>query len=49
MKETLIAIFNLMQKIETRGDSTQYMADCIRALADVINNIPEETKEGEAE
>lgn len=42
MKEHLIAIFNTMQRIETHGDSTLMMADCIKELANVINSIPEE-------
>ena len=42
MKERLTAIFNLMQRIETKGDSTLFMADCIRELANVINSMPEE-------
>lgn len=44
MKDRLIAIFNLMQKIETKGDSTVFMADCIRELADIVNTMPEEPK-----
>lgn len=44
MKDRLTAIFNLMQRIETKGDSTLFMADCIRELADVINTMPEEGK-----
>ena len=46
MKEKLIAIFNLMQNIETHGNSTLLMADCIRELAVVIDSIPEEKKDG---
>lgn len=42
MKEKLIAIFNTMQRIETHGDSTLMMADCIKELAVVIDSIPEE-------
>ena len=45
MKEKLIAIFNLMQNIETHGNSTLMMADCIRELAHVIDSIPNEDKE----
>ena len=44
MKEKLIAIFNVMQRIETHGDSTLMMADCIRELAHVIDSIPNEEK-----
>jgi len=46
MKEKLIAIFNLMQNIETHGNSTILMADCIKELAHVIDSIPEEKKDG---
>ena len=46
MKEKLIAIFNTMQRIETHGESTLMMADCIKELANVINSIPEEKKDG---
>lgn len=46
MKEKLIAIFNTMQNIETHGNSTLMMADCIRELAVVIDSIPEEKKDG---
>ena len=46
MKEKLIAIFNLMQNIETHGNSTLLMADCIKELARVIDSIPEEKKDG---
>ena len=46
MREKLIAIFNLMQNIETHGNSTLLMADCIKELAVVIDSIPEEKKDG---
>ena len=46
MREKLIAIFNTMQRIETHGDSTLMMADCIRELAVVIDSIPNEDKNG---
>ena len=44
MKETLIAIFNTMQRIETHGDSTLMMADCIKQLAVIIDSIPDEER-----
>jgi hypothetical protein len=47
MKDRLTAIFNLMQRIETKGDSTLFMADCIRELANVINSMPEESAPAE--
>ena len=46
MKEKLITIFNLMQNIETHGNSTLLMSDCIKELAVVIDSIPEEKKDG---
>ncbi len=46
MKDRLTAIFNTLKQIETKGDSTLMMADCLRELANVINSIPtEETNE----
>lgn len=48
MKSKLTSIFELMKKIETKGESTMFMADCLMALADVINNMPDdEVKESE--
>ena len=44
MKEKLIAIFNTLKMVETRGESTLIMADCIRELANIINSIPEESE-----
>lgn len=45
MKDKLTAIFNLMQNIETKGDSTLFMADCVRALANVINSMDNESED----
>lgn len=47
MKERLTAIFNVMQRIETRGESTLMMADCLRELANIINSLPTESEEKE--
>ena len=49
MKDRLITIFNALHNIETKGDSTLIMADCIRELANVINSIPEENSDGNRE
>lgn len=46
MREQLLAIFESMKKVETKGDSTVIMADCLRALVGVINSMSDE-KEGE--
>jgi hypothetical protein len=40
MKDKLMAIFNTMKMVETKGESTLIMADCMRELAKVINDIP---------
>ena len=45
MKERLIAIFNGLKTVETKGDSTLMVADCLRELADIINNMPDESEE----
>ena len=45
MKSKLIKVFELMKQIETKGDSTVFMADCLRVLADVINSMPTESEE----
>lgn len=47
MKEKLIAVFNTLQKVETRGESTLIMADCLRELANIINSLPTESEEKE--
>lgn len=44
MKDKLTALFNTMKQIETKGDSTIIMADCLRELVRIINDIPEETE-----
>ena len=36
-KELLLRIYNTLLQIETKGESTMLMADCIRALQTVIN------------
>ena len=45
MKKQLIDIFELMKRIETKGESTVFMADCLKALADIINSMPDEKAE----
>ena len=46
MKNRLTQIFNALKMVETKGDSTVIMADCLKALAEVINS-DDEQKEGE--
>ena len=47
MKEKLIAIFNTLKMVETKGDSTLVMADCLRELAQVINTVENEPRKEE--
>ena len=44
MKDKLTAVFNTLKMVETRGESTLMMADCLRELANIINSIPEESE-----
>ncbi len=44
MKDKLTAVFNTLKMVETRGESTLMMADCLRELASIINSIPEESE-----
>ena len=42
MKEKLTNIFNTLRNVENKGDSTVIMADCLRALVEIIQSIPDE-------
>lgn len=42
MKEALMQIFNALNRISTKGENTLIMADCLRALAEVINKYDEQ-------
>jgi len=44
VKDKLTAVFNTLKMVETRGESTLMMADCLRELANIINSIPEESE-----
>lgn len=37
-KELLLRIYNTLLLIETKGESTMLMADCLRGLQTVINS-----------
>ena len=45
MKEKLILIFNNLKMVETKGDSTVLMADCLKALVAFIQEMPDDTEE----
>lgn len=49
MKEVLISILNVLTQIETKGQGTLMMADCIQALDQLISKIPGEVPEPEVE
>jgi len=44
-KQKLIAIFNALMQIETKGQSTRIMADCLMELERIINEPVEEKGE----
>lgn len=51
MRERLTAIFNTLRQIETKGDSTVLMGDCLVGLSTILQELyeaekaQEETKE----
>ena len=49
MKEVLISILNVLTQIETKGQGTLMMADCIQSLDQLISKIPGEVPEPEVE
>lgn len=46
-KELLIKIFNTLSSISTKGEDTLAMADCLRALAQLVNELNKEQRENE--
>ena len=44
MKEQLIRITNTLGLISTKGEDTIYMANCLQALRQLIETIPEENE-----
>ena len=42
MKDRLRTIFNALQNVETKGQSTLIVADCLRELANILNELPDE-------
>ncbi len=41
-KKHLINIFDVLAKVETKGESTLILADCRRSLAGIIQQMPDE-------
>jgi len=47
MKDKLTAVFNTLKIVETKGDSTLIMADCLRELAKLINEMEQSNDESD--
>lgn len=47
MKQRLVDILNALGNVETKGESTLIVADCRRALAGIINTLPETDEKSE--
>lgn len=47
MKQQLSQILATLKLVETKGDSTVIMADCMKMLANVIMSIPDEKPQEE--
>lgn len=47
MRDRLAQIFNALQNVETKGQSTLILADCMRELLNIIQEMDKETKEDE--
>lgn len=45
MKEQLIRILNTLMLVETKGENTLIMADCIRALQQLAQELQQKQKE----
>lgn len=44
MRERLTAIFNTLRQIETKGDSTVLMGDCLVGLSAILQELYEAEK-----
>ena len=42
MRDRLAAIFNALQNVQTKGESTLIVADCIRELLSIIQQLDEQ-------
>lgn len=45
MKNKLIQLKNTLGMIETKGESTLIMADCMRFISQLIEEVPEEVQQ----
>lgn len=47
MRDRLAQIFNALRNVETKGDSTMILADCMRELLNIIQEMDKEQKDQE--
>lgn len=47
MRDRLAQIFNALQSVETKGQSTLILADCMRELLNIIQEMDKEQKDQE--
>ena len=47
MRDRLAQIFNALRNVETKGDSTMILADCMRELLSIVQEMDKETQEEE--
>lgn len=45
MRDRLAQIFNALRNVETKGDSTMIIADCMRELLNIIQEMDKEQKD----
>lgn len=46
MRDRLATIFNALQNVQTKGESTLIIADCMRELLAIIQDLDKEEKDG---
>lgn len=46
MKEKLIKLYNTMSQIETKGENTKLMAQCLTYVAQMVGELEREQKSG---
>lgn len=46
MRDRLATIFNALQNVQTKGESTLIIADCMRELLAIIQEMDKEEKDG---
>lgn len=46
MEEKLTKLYNTLNLIETKGESTKYMGDCLKYIEQIIKEIREADTEG---